>query len=548
MRGAGHEPTTAAARSAHRAARAPFRWRRRAPARALRRAASRGPESRAPRRAPASRDRLPLALAPRPARSRAPGSHRSPSFTVRPGLSHSSACRRSAARATRLAAFAHGVPRTFSGPEFLTVSPRDPVRNPGGRSFQRFEGPRRLVVLLSRPCLPPPLSRPTPAPGAWSRLGSGFAAPTAATPRPTRHCRPCLRRRRSRPGEQRLGDLAIEVRVEPAADVATVGARVRNRSDREVHLASVLFGFRWSGHAAQSFRFLRHGWQSWSFDRQSGISMRRASRNFRRDHGCAACTTRVGAPPRDRRGWHESDLVTAIGASPAGPACVVGVLERGRAFGVLYARRSGDARRDRGRAAPRGGARPRRSARAGGRSHRAGPRRRPLAGSLRRSPRPVRRGPRRASVRHWMVQLVPLLRGRGRGCRPAQPRGPGGGARRAARGRRPDRRRLPARRGRLAPGEREIPPRHGPAGRGDPRRRLHAGDLDGALLRRSRERPLLRAPRLDVARPRRSPSAASCTRSGLRTERSTCWTPRATTCSPTSRASSASWSPWGSTT
>jgi alpha-galactosidase len=51
----------------------------------------------------------------------------------------------------------------------------------------------------------------------------------------------------------------------------------------------------------------------------------------------------LGAPPADRGGWHESELLTVVGATPAGPACCVGVLERGRSFGVLYARREGDA-------------------------------------------------------------------------------------------------------------------------------------------------------------------------------------------------------------
>jgi alpha-galactosidase len=144
------------------------------------------------------------------------------------------------------------------------------------------------------------------------------------------------------PGEHRLDDLAIEVRMEPAAAVATVNARVRNRSDREIHLASVLFGFRWSEHGAQSFRFLRHGWQSWSF---TGVRDLDAAGEpaFPSGSWLRGMHHAVGAPPSDRRGWHESDLVTAVGASPAGPVCVVGVLERGRAFGVLYARRSGDA-------------------------------------------------------------------------------------------------------------------------------------------------------------------------------------------------------------
>jgi len=143
-------------------------------------------------------------------------------------------------------------------------------------------------------------------------------------------------------GEQRLGDLAIEVRAESAGDVATVGARLRNRSDREVQLASILFGFRWSEHGATSFRFLRHGWQSWSY---TGVRDLDAAGEpaFPSGPWLRGMHHAMGAPPVDRRGWHESDLVTAIGASPSGPACLVGVLEQGQSFGVVYARRSGDA-------------------------------------------------------------------------------------------------------------------------------------------------------------------------------------------------------------
>jgi len=169
---------------------------------------------------------------------------------------------------------------------------------------------------------------------AIRRFDGGEAAPDAALP-------PVSAEAPFSPGGQRLGDLAIEVRVDPAADAATVSAQVRNRSDREIHLASVLFGFRWSGHAAQSFRFLRHGWQSWSFTAARDLDAA-GEPAFPSGPWLRGMHHAVGAPPCDRRGWHESDLVTAIGASPAGPACVVGVLERGCAFGVLYARRSGN--------------------------------------------------------------------------------------------------------------------------------------------------------------------------------------------------------------
>jgi alpha-galactosidase len=163
--------------------------------------------------------------------------------------------------------------------------------------------------------------------------GSG-AAPDASPP-------PLSAEALFAPGEQRLGDLAIELRVEPAGDVATLDARVRNGSDRELHLASVLFGFRWTGHAARSFRFLRHGWQSWSFTGVRDLDAA-GEPEFPSGPWLRGMHHAVPAPPSDRRGWHESDLVTAVGTAPAGAACVIGVLERGRAFGVLYARRSRD--------------------------------------------------------------------------------------------------------------------------------------------------------------------------------------------------------------
>jgi alpha-galactosidase len=143
-------------------------------------------------------------------------------------------------------------------------------------------------------------------------------------------------------GEHGLGALVLEVSAESTGDVATVDARVHNRSDREVHLASALFGFRWSGHGATSFRFLRHGWQSWSF---TGVRELDAAGEpeFPSGPWLRGMHHALGEPPGDRHGWHESDLVTAIGASPSGAACLVGVLERGQTFGVVFARRSGDA-------------------------------------------------------------------------------------------------------------------------------------------------------------------------------------------------------------
>jgi len=173
-----------------------------------------------------------------------------------------------------------------------------------------------------------------------TRVGARFfagedGAPLGHTPPPVATAPFALR-------EQPLGALALELRAEASGDAATVEARVCNRSDREVRVASVLCGFRWSGHGATSLRFLRHGWQSWSFTGVRDLDAT-GEPEFPSGPWLRGMHHALGAVPPDRRGWHESDLVTAIGASPAGPACVVGVLEQGRSFGVVFVRRAGEA-------------------------------------------------------------------------------------------------------------------------------------------------------------------------------------------------------------
>jgi hypothetical protein len=147
-----------------------------------------------------------------------------------------------------------------------------------------------------------------------------------------------------RPGRFRVGPLELRVDVEAGGEVASVRATVRNASDRDVALESVVLGFRWTGHAAHSFRFLRHGWQSWSFTGARDLD-ERGEPEFPSGSWLRGMHHVVGSVPPDRRGWHESDLATVVGATPTGPACLVGVLERGRSFGVVYARRDGEALR-----------------------------------------------------------------------------------------------------------------------------------------------------------------------------------------------------------
>lgn len=121
--------------------------------------------------------------------------------------------------------------------------------------------------------------------------------------------------------------------------------RLRNASEQPFEVASVVVGFSWRDHGVASHRFLRHGWQSWSYtgtaELDAGGVPEFPSGSWLRGmhHG-------TGEEPADRRGWWESDLVSVVGASPSGPCCCVGALERGHSFGVVYARPSGQSGQD----------------------------------------------------------------------------------------------------------------------------------------------------------------------------------------------------------
>lgn len=144
-------------------------------------------------------------------------------------------------------------------------------------------------------------------------------------------------------GEQRIGPLAITLGIEALAAPdagALVSADVRNVSGAEVDLGAVVIGLRWTPPAAGALRFLRHGWQSWSVT--EGRALDDAGEPaFPSGPWLRGMMFAQGAPPADRAGWHESEMVTAVGVSPSGVACVAGVLERGESFGVVYLRRDG---------------------------------------------------------------------------------------------------------------------------------------------------------------------------------------------------------------
>jgi hypothetical protein len=90
------------------------------------------------------------------------------------------------------------------------------------------------------------------------------------------------------PGVQRLGPFQLTISLDAAGDVASYDLLVRNLAEAPLHLESVVLGFRWTEIETGALRFLRHGWQSWSF---TGARALRANPSFPPVPGCAAYTT-----------------------------------------------------------------------------------------------------------------------------------------------------------------------------------------------------------------------------------------------------------------
>ena len=136
-------------------------------------------------------------------------------------------------------------------------------------------------------------------------------------------------------GTRRLGDFEIELERLDHGDAATIGVTLRNVCSEVLRVDSVVLGLRWCGHGHRSLRFLRHGWQSWSFTGvrpldSAGEPEFPSGPWLRGMHHC------LPERDRDRLGWHESDILSLLAGPGSGPACLVGVLETGRAFGVVH--------------------------------------------------------------------------------------------------------------------------------------------------------------------------------------------------------------------
>jgi alpha-galactosidase len=142
------------------------------------------------------------------------------------------------------------------------------------------------------------------------------------------------------PGTQRAGPFELRLAVDAGGDAAGFDLTVRNVSEAPLWLEAVVLGFRWSGVDTSALRFLRHGWQSWSFTGPRDLDDA-GEPAFPSGPWLRGLHHGVGSPPPDRAGWHESDLLTVAGA-PDGAACLAGVLERGEGTGLVYLRRDGD--------------------------------------------------------------------------------------------------------------------------------------------------------------------------------------------------------------
>jgi alpha-galactosidase len=143
------------------------------------------------------------------------------------------------------------------------------------------------------------------------------------------------------PGSAALSGIELEITLDAQGDSASFDLVARNRGTRPVFVESVALGLRWARPGSAPLRFLRNGWQSWSSTGARDLDAA-GEPAFPSGPWLRGLHHAQGQRASERSGWHESHLATVVGETPSGPACLAGVLERGRAFGVIHARREGD--------------------------------------------------------------------------------------------------------------------------------------------------------------------------------------------------------------
>jgi alpha-galactosidase len=141
-------------------------------------------------------------------------------------------------------------------------------------------------------------------------------------------------------GTTSIGALELEVAAETHGSTACVHLRARNPGPLPVRLDGVVLALRWTGLPARSLRYLRHGWQSWSFTGSRPLGAE-GDPPFPSGAWLRSLHHGVAEVPRDRIGWHESELVGVVGSAGGGPVLLAGVYERGVSFAIVYARATG---------------------------------------------------------------------------------------------------------------------------------------------------------------------------------------------------------------
>jgi alpha-galactosidase len=144
-----------------------------------------------------------------------------------------------------------------------------------------------------------------------------------------------------RAGSERHGSLELQLAVDAEGESASFDLRVRNGGRAPVHLESVVLGFRWLAPPAGALRFLKHGWQSWSFTGSRDLDPA-GDPPFPSGAWLRGFHHGVSAPPADRAGWHESHGVSVAGPAAGGAACLAGAMEAGRGTGLVYLLREPD--------------------------------------------------------------------------------------------------------------------------------------------------------------------------------------------------------------
>jgi alpha-galactosidase len=143
-------------------------------------------------------------------------------------------------------------------------------------------------------------------------------------------------------GAHRIGPFEIAVSADLRGDDAAFDVSLRSLASQPVHVESIIVGLRWRPpQGGGDLRFLRHGWQSWSACEGRALD-REGAPPFPSGPWLRGMFHGVGAPPPDRAGWHESDLLS-VAANESGAACLAGLVEQGRAIGLVFLRREPDA-------------------------------------------------------------------------------------------------------------------------------------------------------------------------------------------------------------